>query len=199
MRFFKNSLPHLTLLFGVLLWAAFFHSFIPFLTFAAILLHEVGHILGAKLTGIRLSGFRLFSFEARISLYGDLIPYKKELLISFAGPLMNVLSFIVATAFGAKPFASDPLSFFATVSASLGFLNLLPIGDFDGGRILFCLLAPTIGLTKATVSCRALSFLFLFSLWCVSVYALIRAGASLSLFLFSATLFVRIFTADSSS
>ena len=85
------------------------------------------------------------------------------------------------------------VSFFVTVSAALALLNLLPISDFDGGRILHCLLAPAIGLRVTGRVCELLSILSLFCLWCMSVYALIRAGGSLSLFVFSTTLFVRFF------
>lgn len=196
MNTLKNRISILSIGMGIVLWAIIARSPIPLLTAAAIFIHEAGHVVGARLVRVNCGGFRLMSFEARLSLINGLISYKKEFFICAMGPLFNALSFIPILVCGTKLFRSDSLSFFATVSASLAMLNLLPIGDFDGGRMLFCVLSPLLGLRWANIICRTFSFFSLFALWCVSVYIMIRIGTSVSLFLFSATLFLRIFTVD---
>lgn len=194
MKDFDRKISGAMIAIGFIVWILISREPDPVLTLAAILLHELGHVVGAALLKVPLGGFRLISCEARLALTGNLLSYGKEFFISAAGPAFNLLSFAVACRFGATLLGEGALSFFATVSAALAILNLLPIGDFDGGRILYCSLAPVTGPRVAAILCRALSFLALFCLWCISVYAILHTGASLTLFLFSATLFIRIFT-----
>ena len=77
--------------------------------------------------------------------------------------------------------------------ASLGLcaVNLLPVASLDGGRILSCLLSLTLGADAARRVLRLLSLFLLSLLWLLSVYALLRAGQFLSLFVFSFSLLVR--------
>lgn len=173
-------------------WTLVDRSYEPLLTLLATVIHEVGHLLAAKLCRVPLRGFRFAPFETRMVLSGTL-SYGKELCICIGGPFFNLLSTALALLLDGAVFGDDPLSFFATVSLALALLNLLPIGTLDGGRILYGLLAWSGVLSAAEITVKILSFFSLFCLWSLSVYALLRAGGSLSLFLFSATLFLRLF------
>lgn len=192
-RSFQN-LPSIFLTLGFIVWFLLEPSYEPILTLAAILLHEVGHTVAAMALKVPLGGFRLLPSEARISISGTLLSYGKEICISAAGPLVNILSAVGACLYGGSILGEGGLSFFATVSVAIAALNLLPVADLDGGRIFCCLLSRLLGPRVADPICKLLSFLALFCLWCISVYALIRTGTTLSLFLFSATLFMRIFS-----
>jgi membrane-associated protease RseP (regulator of RpoE activity) len=75
----------------------------------------------------------------------------------------------------------------------LGILNLLPIREFDGGRILGALLCRVGSQRAAQKTVNALSFFCVFTLWSFSVYLLLRFAASLSLFVFSISLFFKLF------
>ena len=193
MKRFFCAVPLAVLLVGFLLWGMASHSVYALLTPLAIIIHEAGHLIGAALVGVSLGDLRITTSEARLTPNGGLLPYGKELWICLCGPLSNAVCAFVASLFGARLLDTSPLSFFATVSISLAILNMLPVFDFDGGRILSCIFALVLDLKTATALCRILSFLTLFSLWCISVYALLRVGENLSLFLFSATLFLRLF------
>ena len=177
---------------GFIIWMLISPSYRPVLTVAAIVLHEIGHIVGATLAKVPLGGFRLIPCEARLSLENGLISYPKEAFIGVAGPLCNLLCVGACHWFGAKLFDTGAVSFFSTVSAALAILNLLPIADFDGGRLLRCLLIPLVGLRASDRICEACSLLTLFCLWCLSVYIVFRVGTNLSLFLFSISLFIKI-------
>ena len=181
-----------TLFSGFLIWYWWEGTAIPILTLGAILIHEGGHCVGALLCGVALHEFRLVPWEARISLGTQSLSYQKECFISLAGPLANLLTFFLVKARGISA-VDGALSFFAAVSLSLALLNLLPINDFDGGRFFRCLCAAFFGLRVAEILSDILSFLTLFCLWCASVYLIIRVNDNLSLFLFSGTLFLRIF------
>ena len=190
-HFFRTA-PTFLLLFSFFLWGIFSKSADAFLTICAIGIHEAGHLIGARLVRSPFRGFRLLPCEARLTTEKRILSYGKEGFVCACGPLFNLLSGGAAILLGATIFGSDPLSFFATVSLSLAALNLFPINSFDGGKILYCALAPLLRLQRASHTCFAASFLSLFSLWCVSVYALVRTSETLSLFLFSATLFTRL-------
>ena len=122
----------------------------------------------------------------------DLFSYNREILLCLAGPATNFLCvFIGLHTFGAFP--SDFYQYFIFASAALGILNLLPIQGFDGGRILHALLSKHLEPRVVGAWISALSFLFIFLLWSISLYLLIRTASSLSLFIFSLSLFARIF------
>ena len=88
---------------------------------------------------------------------------------------------------------SEAAELFALASLVLAILNLLPISELDGGRIVYCTLASRFSVECAKRVVDALSFAIIFSLWTLSVYLILRLGASLSLFVFSCFLFGKIF------
>ena len=152
--------------------------------------------------GVRITGMRLDLFGARLELPG-LLSYRQELLVALGGPAANLLTATVLfrawTACGCPVCGASPsLSGWALVlgvllPASLGLcaVNLLPVASLDGGRILSCLLSLTLGADVARRVLRLLSLFLLTLLWLLSVYALLRAGQFLSLFVFSFSLLVR--------
>ena len=163
------------------------------LALSAAALHELGHLLAALRLDIPISSLSFELLGARINVSGRLYSYKDEILLCLAGPAANavcgILSFISIAFFGEH----ELLAFFAVASFSLCILNLLPIRSFDGGRILSCALCRFAAPGRAEAVMDVLSFICCFLLWCISVYLLLRAGASFSLFIFSLSLFARLF------
>ena len=183
-----NALCRAIFFLGILIWIVTEPSRIPILTLTAILLHECGHLLVARFFRVKISGFSVDSLGARLTLMGSALSYPTELIICAAGPLANLLSLPLARLLG-----EENGSFFLSVSMALALLNLLPIKGFDGGRIFYCLTVFFIDPTRAEQICALLSFFSLFILWCISVYLMIKTGADFSLFLFSVSIFTRIF------
>lgn len=167
------------------------HSYISIAALFAATLHELGHILAAKLCKIPLYELKLGIFGASLTTKKMLCSYKKEIILCFAGPFVNLLSVLLLISF----WDSDNvfLSLFISSSLFLGILNLLPIYEFDGGRILFCIISNKYSLKLAISIIRITSFILIFALWCLSVYLLLRLSSSLSLFIFSVSLFSKIF------
>lgn len=193
----QHAISIIMLAIGFGTWAICERSPKPLLTLLAVLLHEIGHWGAIKLFHCALKDFCWNACEARLVLNGTL-SYGKEIFVCLAGPAINLVSVLLSISVGGSLFGEDTPSFFATVSAALALLNLLPAGDLDGGRILYCILARLAGPRAALYICGFFSFVTLFCLWSVSVYALLRTGGTLSLFLFSASLFLHIFVDDAS-
>ena len=161
----------------------------------AALLHELGHLGMARLCGVRLRECRIGIYGAGLVPDGSVYSYGQEILLCLAGPLVNLFCFLVAVWLrqgGTESFWNA----FCFSSFALGALNLLPIKGFDGGRILHALLSLMLSPRGAARLCEAVSFVGILLLWCLSVYLLLRTVSSLSLFVFSLSLFARIFLSE---
>lgn len=101
--------------------------FTPFLF--AVSAHELGHLLLCKITGTRISAFRIGAAGAE--LQAQFSSYSAELLSTAAGPAINLL---LSAAFIHIWFK------FSLVNLFLAMYNLLPILPLDGGHILHMLL-----------------------------------------------------------
>ncbi len=160
----------------------------------AAVLHESGHMLAAFFLGIPLRSLDIGMFGASLKVRGSLISYPKEFLLCAAGPAMNFLSAVLVCAFSEhRGYYSECGEWFASVSMMLGVLNLMPAEGFDGGRMLSVAVSSAFGPRAAARVISLTSFLSIVSLWMLSVYLLIRYGTSLSLFIFTLSLFYRLF------
>lgn len=163
----------------------------------AAAIHELGHIIAARLCKIRLEEFSLGMLGARLKTCERVYSYKKEIILCFCGPLFNFISagvvYSVCKIYG---FTSENISVFILYSLVLGTLNLLPVKSFDGGRIFESLALLFISPTTADAILNALSFLCVFTLWCTSVYFLLIYSSSLCLFTFSVSLFCKLFISE---
>lgn len=147
--------------------------------------HEGGHLLAARLLGLHVCGLRFTTSGACIRIREHL-SYKKEFLFAFSGPAVNLLCALVFPAF-------PQFRFFSLVFACL---NLLPVGSFDGGRMLYCLAAQAGSFALAERVLFIGTLLSVTLLWLLSVCCLIRFGFSLSLFVFAASIFVKVLLSD---
>ena len=129
----------------------------------AALLHELAHYAVLRLCGVRTARFTLTGLGA--SLYVPelhRLSYGAELLSAAAGPLMNLLLWVLLSLTG-----REELTLFAGAQMVLGVLNLL-----DGGRILWLATAYltepyTADRVAAAVGLAASSALLALCLWLV--------------------------------
>ncbi len=188
----KIKIGFFTILLGLAL--ALSHSLFALASLLAALTHELGHLLMARAFGISMRECRIGLYGAGLEPSASLYSYKREILLCLAGPLTN---FLFAITLWILPLpSSEFLTFFIFSSFSLGTLNSLPIRGFDGGRILGALLSHILSPRTVRQIVDVLSFLFIFLLWSLSVYLLMRTASSLSLFVFSLSLFGRLFIAE---
>lgn len=109
------------------------------LFFAAILLHEAGHLFTLLCYGCRVKGVA-FSFSGiSLNLHDPYIPYKKEAKIFLAGPMAGLIGCFFAWICLRWHFTRWGMLFFS-FNLLLSLFNLLPIRGLDGGEALFALL-----------------------------------------------------------
>ncbi len=160
----------------------------------AAVLHESGHMAAAILLRIPLRSLDIGMFGASLKVRGSLISYPKEFLLCAAGPAMNFLSAALVCIFSEhRGYYTECGEWFASVSLMLGILNLMPAEGFDGGRMLSVTVSSAFGPRAAARVLSLTSFTSIVLLWMVSVWLLLRFGTSLSLFIFTVSLFYRLF------
>ena len=166
-------------------------------TVLASAVHELGHIIAACILKIPIFEFSLDILGARLKTGNRLISYGDEVKLCAAGPAANFLSLVPFLPSAHMILSSNGImSIFFAASLALGLLNLLPIPSFDGGRILVCLISSFWNSEKAEKAVKCISFFFVFALWSLSSYLLLRTGTSLSLFIFTLSVFAKFFVSE---
>ncbi len=130
--------------------------------FASILAHEFGHALVAKYFGIKASGIILLPIGEVANIPGLTKKPGKEILITLAGPAVNLIIAALLLIF-IRPYSAywgGPENFGAVnggnflfqlqvINFSLGIFNLIPAFPMDGGRMLRILLGLNMDISKA--------------------------------------------------
>lgn len=120
------------------------------LTFASVLVHELGHALVARRYKVPILGIDLHFFGGTAKMARMPSSSREELFIAAAGP---AVSFAIAL-LGFLLYLPTRFSGFlhlAAINLALGVFNLVPALPMDGGRIFRALLAPRLGRLRATV------------------------------------------------
>lgn len=153
--------------------------------FGAVVLHEVGHALVARQSGVApkaivllpIGGVTIFD-EAQAEISPN---WKRDIRIAAAGPAMNFLLaglsiFIVNVAIPHDRLWSDPYVTSTNLPHSLvwtnlwlGIFNLLPAYPLDGGRVLRAIFSrsmdPMIATRRAISIGRGFAFAFMLAGW----------------------------------
>jgi len=160
-----------------ILWSIFFILII----FVTVMLHELGHALAAKNYNIQTIDITLLPIGGLARL--EKLPEKpsEELVVAFAGPLVNLAIAFITALFILLPASSEELisqlsngvngsNFFLNfflVNLWLALFNLIPAFPMDGGRVLRAILSYKLQRHIATkIAARigqflALGFIFL--------------------------------------
>lgn len=106
-------------------------------TFSALLLHELGHLVAAKLVGIDLVQLRFSCFGITLQRRGILSGWRQEAVVFLGGPAVNLCcAGILSVLEKPFPFLSMPRE----IHLIMGIFQLLPIGALDGGCLSNALL-----------------------------------------------------------
>ncbi len=134
--------------------------------FAAVTLHECGHLAAFLMLGEPLPLFRGREFGLLMTPRTEMLSYGREIAVCAAGPLMNLLT-AAALLPSLRGGGSEASFCFFAINLLTALFNLLPITGFDGGRLLSALLPlllpPNTAHLFATLFSFSFSLLFYFA------------------------------------
>jgi len=190
--FFRDriKIPLFTIVYTAILFATDL-SFYTVLTVLAAGIHEAGHIITARLCGVRIEQITIYPFGADIRLAEGIHSYRTDFFIASAGAVAN---FAAGTVFYGFFRHNIYLNFFALCNFLLAAVNLLPASQLDGGGIVRSMVFPIFGMERAEKILKTVSFLAIIFLWSISVYLLFYTVSNLSLLLICVYLFISDFT-----
>lgn len=143
---------------------------------STILIHECGHLFACRLCGARLRTIRPFAAGAVIGYDASSVSYPREIAAAAAGPLANLLSFLLTLGCRGRLAA-----LFGMSSLALALFNLLPHRRLDGGVILSAILSCLCGADRAAQTVHILSQITTVCLWMCAAAVQLRCGGNLSL------------------
>ncbi len=125
------------------------YSHLFFIAYFSAALHELAHILCAKLLNVQIDKVSIYPFgiSARLKA-GYIQSSEKEFFIAIAGPFCSLTLFWAFSYFYTK-FQQITLSYAADINLALCIVNLIPAIPLDGGRICKALLTLRFGIIRA--------------------------------------------------
>lgn len=168
----------LPIIFWMSLIFGFDPPYIAILTIISALIHELGHILAIRFFTDKNCAIKGHASGFRITK-GIPLSYKAEILILLAGPLSNILLFILLLPLGGR--LHGYLRVFALITLATGLSNLLPVEGYDGYGAL-CELFKSIGHPHLIQRLEMLSFVLGTGITFLSLYMIDRFGEGYWLF-----------------
>ncbi len=126
-------------------------------TLFAILMHEMGHLFMMWVVDSAPKSVKLIPASIQITTPFQR-RYRNDVLISFAGPLVNIVLFLTLY-FNFLAFRNQTTLYFGVLNLVIALFNLLPIKGLDGGTILYCILAKYKGVEKASLILKYITLL----------------------------------------
>lgn len=162
----------------------------PFVLIISYIIHELGHLICAKICGVGMSKFKVGSFHLSISYDCSSVSYQRELLVCAGGVLFNFTVAFLSFLLGVTK--NETSYFFITCNLSLAIMNLYPISTLDGGGIVKCVTMLVFSESIAMKISKAVSFVAVFILWLCAVYLQLVFNSNISLFFISVFLLIEL-------
>ncbi len=113
------------------------------LAFCIVFLHEIAHVIMAKIRKYKILKVEIFPFGAMAEYQGLLeMDPVSEIKIALAGPFLNLFFAVVGWFIG--------LELFFKYNLIIALFNLIPALPLDGGRVLRAILVKKYGLKTGT-------------------------------------------------
>lgn len=160
---------------------------------AAVLIHELGHLLmmiklGFLPENIKISAFEIKIFDSKRQSRSE----EQNFFIIFSGPAVNFICFIpfyLLYLLGNENFLP-----FALANLSVGLFNSLPVLSLDGGQIIFILLKRRLNPARAEKIVDIITFITIFPLAVLGFAVLFKSKYNFSLLFICAYLIISLVT-----
>jgi Zn-dependent protease len=130
-------------------WGGLAGVFVVLLSFASVLVHELGHAIVARRRGVAVSGIELSFFGGAAKMVQMPRSANDEIAIAAAGPAVSLM--LGGAGLGlAALFGSPLLALVGWINLVIAGFNLIPALPMDGGRILRAALAYRMDYVQAT-------------------------------------------------
>lgn len=145
--------------------------------FLFVLLHEIAHILVAKVFGLKCKNIIITPIGqiAIIDKIEKLERYKRLMIVS-SGVIFNLLMALLFSIY-----TDEKMQLIKNVNLSIAFFNLLPIYPLDGGRFLQYFLGSKIGDLNAIKIIKKISYILSFILFFVGFLQVILIPYNISI------------------
>lgn len=190
--------PFLALVLVVVALAGFVPRFL--LIYCTMLIHELGHILTAKIMGRRIYTLNILSTGLSAGIEEGPEELWKRLLIYISGPFTNMLFVLLiylcqgdgsldTLYYVTRTVPLTHLQFFVLINSGLAIFNLIPVLPLDGSRILRDILAGRLGLFRAGTIVKRLSVGLLLLIVILGTVQIINDPSNFSLLAIGAYIF----------
>ncbi len=154
----------------------------------AIAMHELSHLIMLRIFRGRMCGFRPAPFGLCIEYDGSSISLFGEAMVCGVGCLTNIV--LALLAYAAYSLFGAPFVDFCIVNLALCFINMIPVRQLDGGKMLEILLEMLFGVHTAYRISAIVTYVFGFVVFLFASYSLLTSQSGLYPLLFSVYLFV---------
>lgn len=145
----------------------------------AITVHELGHLLLARLLSVRLLKVSYTPIGIRMLYNFSGVGILGEILVYLGGP---VIGFISASALMLTGKAlNGAVKEFILSSYTLSAINLMPIKGFDGGNVIESILSVTFLPDKAFLYEKNISRVAVLLFWILTIYVEMKIDANISM------------------
>jgi len=149
----------------------------------AVAVHELGHVITARLLNVNLTKLRWGIFGFRLNYEKYNLSLFLECAVCAGG---SVFGLLCAEAVRLSPLVkNDTCAYFIIVSVSLSLFNLLPIHGLDGGAITERILESFLLPDSSYKASKAISIVFSVLFWCIAVRIQLRHEPALPILVLS--------------
>lgn len=163
-----------------------------FLSFAAaVVIHELSHVIAAKILGIRRVSLSPKFCGALLTFDFSGAGYAVEAVVHLAGSAGGIAAACISAFFFERS-----ANCFVGISLVLSMINLLPISGLDGGAVLRALLLMNLMPDTAERIVGTVSFAAVIIIWTAAMWIELRAGGNLSFIILALSLMFSLMFRD---
>lgn len=149
-----------------------------FIIFSVVTIHELAHIVTAKIYGANLHKIIIYPIgEMAIIKNLFLVKPLKRIAIICAGPIINIVLGFIFMVLG----SSEILKFISITNFSIAAFNSLPIYPLDGGKLIHLIASNSIGILKSNEIIITISKLFILIIITMGIIQIILYPFNISL------------------